>query len=61
MYGLGNRVNTDFDDVVPMLDDDPETDAIALHIEGTNEIDAAIEAVDESSTPVVALKSGNEM
>lgn len=61
MYGLGNRVNTDFDDVVPMLDDDPETDAIALHIEGTNEIDAAIEAVAEASTPVVALKSGNEM
>ena len=61
MYGLGNRVNTDFDDVVPMLDDDPETEAIALHIEGTDRIDGAIEAVDEASTPVVALKSGNEM
>ncbi|WP_324664379.1 CoA-binding protein [Haloarcula sediminis] len=61
MYGLGNRVNTDFDDVVPMLDDDPEVDAMALHIEGTEEIDATIDAVDEANTPVVALKSGNEM
>lgn len=61
MYGLGNRVNTDFDDVIPVLDDDPETEAIALHIEGTSEIDAAIEAVDDASTPIVALKSGNEM
>jgi acetyltransferase len=61
MYGLGNRVNTDFDDVIPVLDDDPETDAIALHIEGTTEIDDAIEAVDQASTPVVTLKSGNKM
>jgi len=61
MYGLGNRVNTDFDDVVPMLDDDPETNAIALHIEGTAKIDGAIEAVEEANTPVVALKSGNKM
>ncbi|MBX0325438.1 CoA-binding protein [Halomicroarcula sp. F13] len=61
MYGLGNRVNTDFDDVIPVLDADPETDAIALHIEGTSEIDATIETIHEASTPVVALKSGNRM
>ncbi|WP_254274437.1 CoA-binding protein [Haloarcula marina] len=61
MYGLGNRVNTDFDDIIPVLDDDPETEAIALHIEGTEKIDAAIESVDEASTPIVALKSGNQM
>ncbi|MFC7078714.1 CoA-binding protein [Haloarcula halophila] len=61
MYGLGNRVNTDFDDVVPMLDEDPAAEAIALHIEGTNEIDAAIDAIDEADTPVAALKSGNRM
>jgi len=61
MYGLGNRANTDFDDVIPILDEDPETDAIALHIEGTKEVDATIEAVEAASTPIVALKSGNEM
>ncbi|KOX95456.1 MULTISPECIES: CoA-binding protein [Halorubrum] len=61
MYGLGNRVNTDFDEVIPMLDDDSEVDAIALHIEGTDQIDSVIEAVEAASTPVVALKSGNEM
>jgi acetyltransferase len=59
MYGLGNRVNTDFGDVIPAVDDDPETGAMALHIEGTEEFDAAVRAIDEASTPVVALKSGN--
>ncbi|WP_336338690.1 CoA-binding protein [Haloarcula brevis] len=59
MYGLGNRVNTDFGDVIPAVDDDPETGAMALHIEGTEEFDAAVQAIDEASTPVVALKSGN--
>lgn len=61
MYGLGNRVNTDIDDIVPMLDKDPEADAIALHIEGTTEFDAAIEAIEQASTPIVALKSGHNM
>lgn len=61
MYGLGNRVNTDFDDVIPILDEDPATNAIALHIEGTTKIDATIESVQNASTPVVALKSGNRM
>ena len=61
MYGLGNRVNTDFDDVIPLLDEDPEVGGIALHIEGTERIDAVIEAVEDASTPIVALKSGNLM
>ncbi|WP_435186121.1 CoA-binding protein [Halobellus sp. EA9] len=61
MYGLGNRVNTDFADVIPMLDDDPQTKAIGLHIEGTTEIDAFEEVVADASTPIVALKSGNRM
>jgi len=61
MYGLGNRVNTDFSDVIPAVDDDPETGAMALHIEGTDRFDAAVQAIDEASTPVVALKSGNRV
>ena len=61
MYSLGNRVNTDFDDVVPLLDEDPEVGSIALHIEGTHEIDSVIESVRDAQTPIVALKSGNLM
>ena len=61
MYGLGNRVNTDFDDVIPMLDDDPQTEAIGLHIEGTAEIDQFETVVEDADTPIVALKSGNRM
>ncbi|MGB9965566.1 CoA-binding protein [Halobacterium sp. CBA1126] len=61
MYGLGNRVNTDFHDVIPVLDDDPEVEAMALHVEGTEHHEAVVDAVRESETPVVALKSGNRM
>ncbi|MFB6251843.1 MAG: CoA-binding protein [Halobellus sp.] len=61
MYGLGNRVNTDFADVIPKLDEDPQTKAIGLHIEGTTEIDEFAEVVSDATTPIVALKSGNRM
>lgn len=60
MFGLGNRANTDFAELVPVLDDDPRTDAIAVHIEGTDDIDDAIEAFRESETPIVAFKAGSE-
>ncbi|RLM54011.1 CoA-binding protein [Halobellus sp. Atlit-31R] len=61
MYGLGNRVNTDFADVIPTLDEDPQTKAIGLHIEGTAEIDRFVDVVESAETPIVALKSGNQM
>ena len=61
MYGLGNRVDTDFGDVIPAVDDDPETQAMALHIEGTDRFDAAVRAIDDATTPVVALKSGSRI
>ncbi|MFB6092913.1 MAG: CoA-binding protein [Haloquadratum sp.] len=61
MYGLGNRVNTDFADVLPMLDEDPQTKAIGLHIEGTEDIDRFFDVVEDTETPLVALKSGSRM
>ena len=61
MFGLGNRVNTDFDEIIPMLDDSEQTGAIALHIEGTEKMDLVVDAVRRAETPVVALKSGNQM
>ncbi|SEV80082.1 CoA-binding protein [Natrinema salifodinae] len=58
MFGLGNRVNTEFADVIPALDDDPRTDAIVVHVEGTEDVDDFLAACRESDTPVVALKVG---
>ncbi|WP_408960414.1 CoA-binding protein [Natrinema sp. 74] len=60
MFGLGNRANTGFAELIPVLDDDPQTDAIALHIEGTNDIDAVLEVCREAETPIVAYKAGSE-
>ncbi|PAU83023.1 CoA-binding protein [Halorubrum salipaludis] len=60
MFGLGNRANVDFADLVPVLDDDPHTDAIAVHVEGTDDVDDAIAAFRDAETPVVMLKAGSE-
>ena len=60
MFGLGNRANTGFAELIPVLDDDPRTDAIALHIEGTEDVDAFLEACREAETPIVAYKAGSE-
>ncbi|MDJ1433066.1 CoA-binding protein [Halostagnicola sp. A-GB9-2] len=59
MFGLGNRANTGFAELIPALDEDPNTDAIALHIEGTEDIDGFLEACKAAETPIVALKVGN--
>lgn len=58
MFGLGNRMNTEFADVVPLLDADPRTDAIVMHVEGTEDIDALLDACQSSETPIVAYKVG---
>lgn len=60
MFGLGNRANVDFAELIPMLDEDPHTEAIAVHIEGTEDIDDAIAAFRECETPIVVLKAGSE-
>ncbi|WP_433631113.1 CoA-binding protein [Halomicrococcus sp. NG-SE-24] len=60
MFGLGNRANTGFAELVPVLDDDPLTDAIALHIEGTEDIDKVLKVCREAETPIVAYKAGSE-
>lgn len=58
MFGLGNRVNTEFADVIPVLDEDPNTEAIVLHVEGTEDVDRLLEACREAETPIVAYKVG---
>jgi acetate---CoA ligase (ADP-forming) len=60
MFGLGNRANTDFAELIPVLDDDPRTEAIAIHIEGTEDIENTLEACRGAETPIVAYKVGSE-
>ncbi|SFS89554.1 CoA-binding protein [Halostagnicola kamekurae] len=58
MFGLGNRANTGFAELIPELDADPNTDAIALHIEGTEDFEGFLEACENAETPIVAFKVG---
>jgi acyl-CoA synthetase (NDP forming) len=58
--GLGNAIDVDAADVLAMLADDPDTAAIALHLEGIPNGRALFEAVRAASAvkPVVALVAG---
>ena len=58
MVGLGNRANVGFEETIPYFDADPETDAIVLHVEGTDDGRALLETCRASETPIVAYKVG---
>lgn len=58
MFGLGNRMNTEFSDVIPLLDDDTRTDSIVLHVEGTEDAEGLFEACEAADTPIAAFKVG---
>ena len=58
--GVGNEADLKFHEYLPYLNDDPETDAIVLYVEGMSEGRAFLQAAREVTpeTPIVALKSG---
>jgi acetyltransferase len=58
MLGLGNRANVGFEEVIDYFDADPGTDAIVLHVEGTDEREALMATCRRAETPVVAYKVG---
>ncbi|PSQ02183.1 CoA-binding protein [Halobacteriales archaeon QS_5_68_33] len=58
MVGLGNRATVGFAETVRYFDADDRTDAIVLHVEGTDDGRALLSACRESETPVVAYKVG---
>jgi acetyltransferase len=58
MVGLGNRANVGFAEAIEYFDGDDRTDAIVLHIEGTDDGRRLLEACRESDTPVTAYKIG---
>ncbi len=60
IVGLGNRVNTDFSDMLLYLKEDPETDVIGIYIEGVDNPRHLVNSIKYVSKekPVVVYKTG---
>jgi acetyltransferase len=58
MVGLGNRASVGFEEAITYFDGDGATDAIVIHIEGTDTGRELLETCRAASTPVVAYKIG---
>lgn len=63
VVGLGNRLNVDFPEMVDYLMDDPDTQVIALYLEGLDEPRRLMERTTSYSgrKPVIALKTGSAL
>lgn len=60
MVGLGNAANVGFQEAVKYFDGDDGTDAIVLHVEGTDDARGLLETCRSASTPVVAYNVGEQ-
>lgn len=60
MVGLGNRADVGFVETIEFFDAHEETDAIVLHVEGTDDARGLLETCEAASTPIVAYKVGQE-
>lgn len=60
IIGLGNRCNVDFWDMVEYLEEDPETEVIAMYLEGLDQPRRLIEVARRvhSKKPLIAYKTG---
>jgi acetyltransferase len=58
MVGLGNRATVGFPEAIDHFDDHAATDAIVLHVEGTDRGRELLEASRAADTPVIAYKVG---
>lgn len=58
IVGLGNRCNVDFPEMVDYLANDPDTQVIALYIEGMDEPRRLLEAAKRAKKPIIAYKAG---
>jgi acetyltransferase len=58
MVGLGNRADVGFESAIEFFDAHRETDAIVLHVEGTDDARGLLESCEAASTPVLAYKVG---
>ena len=61
ILGLGNRLNIDFPQMVEYLMDDPDTEVIALYMEGIDDPRVLLEKVREyeGKKPIVIYKTGS--
>ncbi len=61
IVGLGNRLNVDFSEMLAYLNDDPDTKAIALYIEGIDEPRRLMDAARNyaGGKPIVVYKTGS--
>ncbi|WP_137290749.1 CoA-binding protein [Natronorubrum halophilum] len=60
MVGLGNRANVGFQEAIEHFDADDRTDAILLHVEGTDDARGLLETCRAVETPVVAYNVGEQ-
>ncbi|WP_408960221.1 acetate--CoA ligase family protein [Natrinema sp. 74] len=60
MVGLGNRATVGFREAIDYFDGDERTDAILLHVEGTDRGRELLETCREAETPVVAYNVGEQ-
>ncbi|WP_435064385.1 CoA-binding protein [Halobaculum sp. EA56] len=58
MVGLGNRANVGFEEAIAYFDGHADTDAIVLHVEGTDDARSLLETCRDAETPVAAYKVG---
>ena len=63
IVGLGNRLNVDFEEMFTYLTADPNTDVIALYLEGLDDPRKLLEAAKKhrGRKPVVAYKTGSAL
>lgn len=60
MVGLGNRADIGFTETIEWFDTHEETDAIVLHVEGTDDARGVLETCEAATTPIVAYNVGRE-
>ncbi|MHC3439893.1 CoA-binding protein [Natrialbaceae archaeon A-gly3] len=60
MVGLGNHANVGFKEAIEYFDTDPKTDAIVLHVEGTDDGRGLLKVCERVETPVVAYNVGEQ-
>jgi acyl-CoA synthetase (NDP forming) len=60
MVGLGNRADVGFEETIAYFDGHDDTDAIVLHVEGTDDARDLLETCEAAATPIVAYKVGEE-
>ncbi|SEV80295.1 acetate--CoA ligase family protein [Natrinema salifodinae] len=60
MVGLGNRANVGFREAIEYFDEDERTDAILLHVEGSDDARGLLKTCKAAETPILAYNVGEQ-